>query len=77
MDEGTSRGIPGLKTQTWTAIWVDDMPPTLDPGTIYISIKYRLTQHLCACGCGTEINLPLSWNQWCIEYNGETITIRP
>ena len=53
------RGLPRLKTRTWTAVWVDDMPPSLEPGNLYISVKHRLTEHLCACGCGTEVSLPL------------------
>lgn len=66
-----------MKTRTWTAVWIDDMPPSLKPGNLYISVKHRLTEHLCACGCGTEVSLPLSRSEWCIEYDGESVSIRP
>lgn len=66
-----------MKTRIWTAVWVDDMPMSLEPGNVYISIKHRLTEHLCACGCGTEVSLPLSRAEWRIVYDGESISIRP
>ena len=62
-----------MRTRTWTAIWVDDMPPSLEPGKLYISVKHRLTEHLCACGCGTEVSLPLGGSEWRIEYDGESV----
>ena len=66
-----------MKTRTWTAVWVDDMPPSLEPGNLYISVKHRLTEHLCACGCGTEVSLPLARSEWRIEYDGESVTVWP
>ena len=62
-----------MKTRTWTAVRVDDMPPSLEPGDLYISVKHRLTEHLCACGCRTEVSLPLSQCEWRLEYDGESI----
>ena len=53
------------------------MPPSLEPGNLYISVKHRLTEHLCACGCGTEISLPLGRSEWRIEYDGESVTVWP
>ena len=53
------------------------MPSSLEPGNLYISVKHRLTEHLCACGCETEVSLPLSPSEWCIEYDGESVSIRP
>ncbi len=73
----SERRLPRLKTPTWIAIWVDDMPPSLEPGNLYISVKHRLTEHLCACGCGAEVSLPLGRNEWRIEYDGESVTVRP
>ena len=66
-----------MKTHTWTAVWVDDMPSSLEPGNLYISVKHRLTEHLCACGCGAEVSLPLSRSEWRIEYDGESVSMRP
>ena len=66
-----------MKIRTWTAVWVDDMPPSLKPGNLYISVKHRLTEHLCACGCGAEVSLPLGRSDWRIVYDGESITVLP
>lgn len=53
------------------------MPSPLEHGTVYISVKHRLTEHLCACGCGTEVSLPLSPTDWRVEYDGESVSLRP
>ena len=66
-----------MKTRTWTAVWVDDMPSSLEPGNLYISAKHRLTEHLCACGCGAEVSLPLGRNEWRIEYDCESVSVWP
>ena len=66
-----------MKTRTWTAVWVDDMPQSLDPGNLYISVMHRLTEHLCACGCGAEVSLPLGRSEWRIEYDGESVSVSP
>ena len=68
---------PPLEDPHVTAVWVDDMPLSLEPGNLYISVKHRLTEHLCACGCGTEVSLPLSRSEWRIEYDGEFVSISP
>ena len=31
----------------------------------------------CACGCGTGISLPLGSAEWKLEYDGETVSLRP
>ena len=66
-----------MRTKTWQLIWVEDMPETMEGGKIYLSIKHRLTEHLCACGCRAEVSLPLGRNDWKIEYDGETVSIWP
>ena len=66
-----------MKTRAWTAVWVDDMPASLEPGNLYVSVKHRLTEHLCACGCGTEVSLPLGRSEWRIEYDGESVSVWP
>ena len=58
-------------------VWVEDMAEVMTPGRVYISPKHRLTEHLCACGCGAEVSLPLGRTEWRIEYDGDTISIRP
>ena len=66
-----------MRTVAWRVKWVEDMPPVLEPGTFYVSEKHRLTEHLCACGCRTEVSLPLGPSEWRIEREGELVTLRP
>jgi len=55
---------------------IEQLPNTLTQGLLYISDKFRLSSHLCACGCGNETVLPFSrWTHTKNE-NGE-YTIRP
>ena len=66
-----------MKTRRWQHIWVEDMPDTMVRGEIYISPKHRLTEHLCACGCGAEVSLPLDPSEWSLKYDGKTISLDP
>mgnify|MGYP001806924582 CR=1 FL=1 len=40
------------------------MPTTLEPGILYVSRKYEVAVHLCACGCGSKIVTPLGPTDW-------------
>lgn len=49
------------------------MPSVKEPGILYVSEKYQLAIHLCACGCGGEAVTPMSMG-WVItnDSNGPT-----
>ena len=66
-----------VRMEMWQVDWVEEMPSTLSPGCLYVSIKHRLTEHLCACGCGAEVSLPLGPAEWRIEYDGDSVSVRP
>ena len=66
-----------MRTTRWRVEWVEDMPHVIGPGILYISTKHRLIEHLCACGCGSEVSLPLSRSDWWLKYDGDTISICP
>lgn len=34
---------------------VERFPPTLEEGVLYVSEKFELAAHLCACGCGHKV----------------------
>lgn len=53
------------------------MPHVIEDGVLYISLDYRTVIHNCACGCGSEVNTPLSPIGWRMIYNGETVTLKP
>lgn len=57
--------------------FVEFMPDNIMEGILYISPEYNTIIHLCACGCGEEINTPLSPTGWELNYNGKSISLSP
>lgn len=57
--------------------FVEFMPENLEEGFLYISLEYGSVIHLCACGCGEEINTPLSPTGWKLTYDGKSIDLAP
>jgi hypothetical protein len=57
--------------------FVHTMPAQLDEGKLYISMEYCSINHLCACGCGSEVVTPLHPARWAIFYNGDTVSLWP
>lgn len=55
--------------------YVDTIPEILEPGIIYISEKFKVAIHLCACGCGRQTVTP--FNQWNLKELNGNITLRP
>ncbi|MDA4848622.1 DUF6527 family protein [Hoeflea poritis] len=60
-----------------TPRFVEFIPKALEPGVLYISVEYTTTAHSCACGCGEKVVLPLHPTDWCLTFDGKSITMRP
>lgn len=58
-------------------IYCEYMPPELEPGKLYISKRFQLAIHLCACGCGGKTVTPLGPGEWTLNENDGKITLRP
>jgi hypothetical protein len=43
---------------------VQYMPNELSPGILYVSERYAVAGHLCACGCGNKVVVPLGPTEW-------------
>ena len=56
-------------------LFVEFVPDTLKQDLIYISEKYRVSVHLCLCGCGNLAVLPL--NRWVLTKNKGKILFTP
>lgn len=57
---------------------VKHIPRALEHGVLYISEEYEATQHLCACGCGVEVHLPLaSAHGWVLTWDDGLPTLAP
>lgn len=57
--------------------FVEFIPEAVEEGVLYISIPYATTTHLCACGCGNKVVLPLHPTHWKITFDGETVSMSP
>ena len=57
--------------------FVDEIPRDLDLGTLYVCCRYRAVKHLCACGCGVEVNTPLHPTGWTLICDGVSVSLWP
>lgn len=57
--------------------FVDSIPADLEPQVLYLSIEFRTTMHLCACGCGNEVVLPIRPTAWTLSYDGVAVSMSP
>jgi hypothetical protein len=58
-------------------VYVTTMDEILEPGKLYISKKYEVAIHLCACGCGVKTVTPLGDGEWNLTKNNGAVTLRP
>lgn len=58
-------------------VLVPNIPEKLNEGILYISLKYKIAAHLCACGCGEKVFTPLDPSEWSITYDGESVSLNP
>lgn len=66
-----------MRLQSVAPEFVEFIPSSLDYGKLYISMTYSTTVHLCACGCGNKVVLPLSPAEWQLFYDGDGLDISP
>lgn len=66
-----------MKHQALRHQFVTTFPEPLEPGVLYISIRYASVAHLCCCGCGEEVSTPLSPTDWKITFDGKTVSLSP
>ena len=57
--------------------FVTAIPEKLKEHTLYVSMEYSTAAHKCACGCGHEINTPLSPRDWKLTFDGESVSLNP
>ena len=67
----------GSRISALRPLFVEQFPDDFESGILYVSMKYAICGHLCACGCGEKVITPLSPKQWKIAYNGEDVTLYP
>jgi hypothetical protein len=57
--------------------FVEQFPANLEPGILYVSIRFSTTAHLCACGCGRQVIAPLNPRRYRMTYDGERVSLKP
>ncbi|PZU91434.1 MAG: hypothetical protein DI529_01170 [Chryseobacterium sp.] len=57
--------------------FLDEIPGELENGILYISISYKVTLHLCACGCKNKVVARLSPKDWKLIFDGEGASLFP
>lgn len=57
--------------------YVQHVPDQLEEGVLYISERFRICSHLCACGCKEEVVTPLSYAEWRLFKEGELVSLLP
>ena len=53
------------------------MPEQMRFGILYVCFECNVVAHLCACGCGEKVVLPIDPNFWYVKYDGETVSMTP
>jgi len=59
------------------AEFVTFIPDRIEEGILYISKEYNTCTHLCGCGCGERVPLPLDPNNWTLMMNRDKPTLTP
>lgn len=59
------------KVRQLRPLFVEEMPPELSGGILYIAKRFNTASHLCCCGCGSRVVTPLNPAKWrLIEHRG-------
>jgi hypothetical protein len=53
------------------------MPKELEAGLLYVSERFGVAGHLCACGCRNKVIVPLGGAEWEFEENDGRPTLWP
>jgi hypothetical protein len=65
------------KINELTPLYLENIPEKKDSGILYISEKYEIAIHLCACGCRLQAVTPLGEGEWTLLKQGDKVTLRP
>lgn len=71
------RDLMCVKIHEVIPVFVDEIPADLESEKLYISKKYSIAMHLCACGCGGKTVTPLGSGEWNLTETDSKVTLRP
>ena len=58
-------------------VFVETIDEELEEGKLYISEKYQVAIHLCACGCKQKAVTPLGKDGWVLTKYNDKISLSP
>lgn len=61
----------------YTLVEIERFPKVPEPGMLYWSKEFEISGHLCACGCGDFIQLPITPVDFRITMSAKGPTLRP
>lgn len=65
-----------MKAMSLNPVFAESIPAILEPGNLYVSMRYETAVHLCACGCATKVVTPFGPDDWTFTFDG-TVSLRP
>lgn len=69
-----------MKIEEYKTVFVEFMPEQKEEGILYISKRFGLAIHLCACGCGDQsvMDFKPEWKDgWNLIEDGNEISFSP
>ena len=57
--------------------YCEHIPKELEDGKLYISERFGVAIHLCACGCNIKTVTPIGKGEWTLSKNQDKVTLRP
>lgn len=58
-------------------VQVEYVPEQLEQGKFYYTKEYKSSNHLCVCGCGQEVPIPIKKGEWNITIENGKFSITP
>lgn len=65
-----------MKQEFLVPVFTESIPAHLEPGNLYISMRYETAVHLCACGCAIKVVTPFGRHDWTLTFDG-TVSLHP
>ena len=65
------------RASSLTLVACDRFPSNPEPGIFYYSEEFRSSLHLCACGCGYHVVLPIKLAGWALVRTGSSFSLNP
>jgi len=66
-----------MKIEKLIPEFVEFMPAEKEDGILYISRRFELAIHKCACGCGGQSVTPIGNEEWSLQCAGDEVTLHP